>query len=88
MTTGYGKPKIDAVKPNESPWRERYPYMLDLLEWPCMNFISRNMYVNTPRTRRPVGENGNIVLDEEPDCMPEGYDPLPVLKRRAERVSP
>ena len=60
MTDGYCKPKIAAVKPAEGVWRERYPYLSKLLEWPCMNFVSRNVYVNTPRTCRQIGENGNV----------------------------
>ena len=76
MTTGYGAPKIAAVKPGEGVWATRYPYLADLLEWPCMNFVSRNLYVNTPRTCRPLGETGNIALPAEPDTLPEGYDAL------------
>lgn len=65
MTTGYCGPKIAAAKPSEPPWSERYPYLGKLLEWPCMNFVSRNIYVNTPRTCRPLGENGNIAMESE-----------------------
>ena len=82
MTEGYAAPKIAAVKPSEGVWRERYPYLSEILEWPCMNFLSRNVYVDTPRTRRPIGVNGSIVLDKEPVCLPEGFDPLPVLDRQ------
>ena len=77
MTTGYASKKIAAVKPAEEPWRSRYPYLVDILGWPCVNFISRNVAVRTPRTRRPPGENGNIILDKEPVRMPEGCDRLP-----------
>jgi len=77
MTSGYAAPRIAAVKPDASPWRERYPYLSRLLEWPCMNFISRNVYVNTPRTCRVEGDNGNVTMPAEPASMPEGYDPLP-----------
>ena len=81
MTTGYASAKIAAVKPTGEPWRSRYPYLVDILGWPCMNFISRNVAVRTPRTRRPPGENGNIVLSAEPTGMPVGYDALPPLTR-------
>ena len=40
-----------------------------------MNFLSHNIYVDTPRTRQPIGENGSIVLDKEPVSLPEGFDP-------------
>ena len=80
MTTGYASKKIVAVKLTEEPWCSRYPYLVDILDWPCMNFISRNVTVRTPRTRRQPGENGNITLDDEPKCMPEGYDQLPVIR--------
>ena len=77
MTTGSCGLKIAAMNLIEPPWRERYPYMACLLEWPCMNFVSRNMYVNTPRTCRPAGENGNVTLPVEPLAVPVGYDALP-----------
>jgi hypothetical protein len=39
-----------------------------------VNFLSHNIYVDTPRTRQPIGENGSIVLDKEPVSLPEGFD--------------
>ncbi|MBR2982443.1 MAG: right-handed parallel beta-helix repeat-containing protein [Kiritimatiellae bacterium] len=74
MSEGYCKPKIAAVRPCEPPWNERYGYLTRLLEWPCMNFVSRNIYVNTPLTCRAEGENGNISMAAEPERLPEGYD--------------
>ena len=61
MTEGYAAPKIRAVPTGESPWRERYPYMSRLLDWPCVNSFTRNVYINTPLTRSAPGENGNVV---------------------------
>ena len=61
MTEGYAAPKIKAVPVGESPWRERYPYMSRLLDWPCVNSFTRNVYINTRPTRSAPGENGNVV---------------------------
>ena len=63
-----------AVKPSEGVWREWYSYLFEILDWPCVNFLSHNIYVDTPRTRQPIGENGSIVLDKEPVSLPEGFD--------------
>ena len=76
MTSGYCAPKIAAVKPALSPWKERYPYVAEILSWPAVNYISRNIYVRTPHASRSPNVNGNIHLDEEPQTMPPGYDRL------------
>ena len=76
MTSGYCAPKIAAVKPALSPWKERYPYVVEILSWPAVNYISRNIYVRTPHASRSPNVNGNIHFDEEPQTMPPGYDRL------------
>ena len=77
MTTGRYAKRVNALRLSEEPYRTRYPYLKDILAWPCMNFVSRSILVNTPQSCRAIGENGNISLPTEPNDVPEGYDPIP-----------
>jgi hypothetical protein len=82
MTEGYCAPKIRAMKVEQSPWRERYGYLAEILSWPCVNYISRNLYVNTQWTSRARGVNGNRSFPSEPETLPPGYDKLGPLFRK------
>lgn len=77
MTEGYAKPKLDAVKFDRPPYSVRYPYLKDILSWPSVNYISRNVYVNVKRPTRLDGENGCRVYAELPHDLPKGIDPFP-----------
>ena len=72
MTEGYCKPKIEAVKPAEGVWRKRYPYLSRLLDWPCVNFVSRNVYANTPKALGAAARPApRAALAERIACGPE-----------------
>ncbi len=77
MTTGRYAKRVNALRLSEEPYRSRYPYLKDILAWPCMNFVSRSILVDTPQSCRAIGENGNISFPVEPNDVPEGYDPIP-----------
>lgn len=77
MTTGrYGK-CIRDLKLSEEPYLSRYPYLKDIVSWPCVNFVARSILVRTPRSCRAIGENGGIELQDEPVSFPMGFEHIP-----------